>query len=153
MHDEDPDYVMSPDPEREAWLHIAAWDGLKTADLDPLAALLRSEFEIEATLREAIADAIEGKSPSCQMEAKRTRRGNPGDEDATRKRHGRIAAFVRERANGKGEFEAAIAEAMNHFKLGRTTVTSALQKDDAYRETLAPKLRTFWDQVCRANRD
>lgn len=148
MHELDPDYVVSADPAREAELHIAAWDGLKASDLAPIACLLRSEFEIETTLRGAIADAIEGKSSACQIAAKRKRRGNPGDEEARRRRDGRIAAFVRERITKRGEYKRAVHAAEEHFMLGHSTIFEALRRDKAYRKTLSPKLRTFWDRMC-----
>jgi hypothetical protein len=90
---------------------------------------------------------IEGKSPACRIAAKRTRRGNPGDEEASRRRDDRISAFVSERAQEMGQFEAAVVEASDHFKLGRTAVTDALRKNGTYRDSLPPKLRIFWDQV------
>lgn len=148
MHDLDPDYAMSSDPDREAQLHIAAWEGLKAADLTPLSILFRSEFEIEETLRGAIAEAFEGKSPTCRIVAKRTRRGNPGDEEARRLRDGHIAAFVRHRTRKRGEYKRAVHAAEQHFNLKRSTIFEALRRDNAYRKALPPKLETYWDRIC-----
>jgi hypothetical protein len=142
MPDIDPDYVMSPDPEHEAELHINAWDGLTAADLAPLAALLRSEFEIEETLREAIADAIEGKSPVCQIAAKRKRRGNPGPDEKGQRLDAEIAAFVRKLMTEPGSFEGAIEEAVQHFKRSRSTIIASMQRNKKWREALIKKRKT-----------
>lgn len=142
MPDIDPDYVMSPDPEREAQLNIAAWDGLNASDLVPIAALLRSEFEIDVTMREAIADAIEGKSPVCQIAAKRKRRGNPGRYEKGQRLDAEIAAFVRKLMTEPGSFEGAIEEAVQHFKRSRSTITAAMQRNKQWREALTKNRKT-----------
>lgn len=146
MDDPETVYDMSLDPDREAELHIRVWMGLRSADLTPLATLLRSEFEIEATLRSAIADALEGEGAACRIEAKRKQRGKPvEDESAAMRRDLQIEAFVRHRSLGPRQKKAAIADACAHFNVGRGGIFEARKRTNALRASLPERLKTVLD--------
>lgn len=146
MDDTDPDYEVSPDPDREAELHGKSWRGLRSADLAPLATLLRSEFEIEATLRSAVADAIEGKSAACRIEGKRMAKGKPIEDSwVTDWRDLRLDAFVREKSREFRSKEAAIADAKQKFGLGRSAIFESCNRATALREEIPERLRAVLD--------
>ena len=131
---------------REGDLNSESWRGLRSANLAPLAALLRSEFEIEGKLRSAIADAIEKKSEACRIEAVRSRRGTPVEvEAATRWRDLRIDAFVRTQAKLGGAKDAAVYEAEQKFRLSRTAIFDACKRAAAVRGSFPEHLRTALD--------
>lgn len=141
MDDLEPEYEMSKDPYLEAELHIEAWRGLKSADLAPLAALMRSEFEIEATLRIAIADAIEGESAACRIEGKHLTQGKPIDDpSASDSRDLRIQAFVRAYSKKYGSKEAAVAAAKEKFGIGRSAIFAACKRAEAHPLSLPERL-------------
>ena len=127
-------YAVSADPDREADLHIAAWEGLAVADLQPLADLLRSDFEFDKNLANDIADAIEGRSVLCHIGAKRSRAGRPAEAaGALTRRNAELLKFIEERS---GKLEAVIQEACDHFELGRAAVFKALHDARKYREKI-----------------
>ena len=146
MDDLDPNYEVSRDPDLEAELHSKAWRGLQSANLGPLAALLRSEFEIEATLRFAIADAIDGKSAACRIEGKHLTQGKPIDDPwASGWRDLRIEAFARAYSEKYDSKEAAVAAAKEKFDLGRSAIFAACKRAVALREALPERLWTVLD--------
>lgn len=143
----DPDPVMSSVPAHEAELLIEAFEGLEGANLEPLSRLLRSDFDIQHTLREALADAIDGTSIHLRIEARRAQSGRPVDRDRLRERDGVIAGFVASSKRRLGKKEAAIAEAMQQFDLGRAAVHEAIRRHRDRMERLPEKLRMFWDDI------
>lgn len=147
-NDPDEDPVMSSNPALEAELVRNVFDGLRSADLKPLSRLLRSDFELQDTLREALADAIDGTSGALRIEAQRARPGRPVDEEGLVDRAGLIAAFVEGRRTRPGEKEAAIVEAMQHFDIGRTAVHEAIARNRRFRERLSEKGQKVWDDLC-----
>lgn len=146
MDELDPNYEVSRAPDREAELHRKAWKGLLSADLAPLAVLLRSEFVIETTLRSAIADAIEGKSAACRIEGKRTAKGKPIEDPwVSGWRDLRIDAFVRTNFEEFSSKESAVVAAMEKFGLSRSAIFDACKRAAAHREKLPEKLCAVLD--------
>lgn len=139
------------DPEREATLHIRAWNGLEDGNLAPLAELLRSGFALNEQLALNLADAIEGKSPLCRITAQRARSGRPRSRDQTA-RNSAIAFFVAVRTK-PGQFEAAVSEAMAHFGIERTAVTDAIRAARKYREKFPEKAQGLWEARCKTGRE
>lgn len=139
-------YEMTRDPDREADLHTEAWRGLQSAKLAPLAALLRSKCDLEPTLRSAIADAIEGRSAACRIEARRLAKGKPIDDPwASGWRDLRIEAFVRTNSKEFGSKESAVADAKEKFGLGRSAIFDACRRAAALRQELPESLSTILD--------
>lgn len=148
MDDLDTSYEVSRDPDREAELHSKAWEGLRSANLTPLAELLRSEFEIETTLRATIADAIEGESKVCQIAAKYTRRGKPAkDEGASNWRDLQIEFYVRQRSRSRGQTESAHLFAMDHFGIAMSSIAEAVRRARLLREAMPKDVSATLDRA------
>lgn len=123
----------------ELAMYNAASTGLANGDLMPVAEYLRSDFEINSSIRSLLADAIEGKGdfkPLKLLHRKGWR------SEVSRERRARrdmaIGAFIEAeiRAFGRGVFASAVKSAAKQFRVSEGQVKASLRVFRRERETM-----------------
>lgn len=124
----------------EAYLAL----GQGRADIvTPLVALLRSSQPIHSIVREAVADALEGKDRygiPIRLEVKGQNQGQLGGWAGKRKRFYRdlaIGEFVEKRRTDGDTFELAVIAAADHFIIGQDSCRRAISVHRQYETWLA----------------
>lgn len=115
--------------EQEIWSLTLVENGLRFADLKPLASHLRAGYQIPPHLAVMIANALEETPDAvCKIIAKQSRGGRTNDQ-SKHARHVEIAMAANRRINGmkRGEYDSHISAVADEFGVSKTTVENALR--------------------------
>lgn len=127
---------------------VAARAGLWSGDLQPLAAYLRSSFDIHGMVRREIVKAIDGgPGQFFHLELRKERKPGPGNPMATMRKTFRdleIYAYVAEKSEAEPQMESVYAAAQSDFGLKRSSVMAAIKRaKEKWGESLPSMVRDF----------
>ena len=135
--------LSGDDGENETWSLALVENGLRAANLGPLANHLRSGFAVPSKIAKMLADAIERHSEAvCSITASHPTAGNP--HNSVSDLHSRDVAIglaykSKLRAAKRGETKGIKADLADEFGVSVSTVRDAVAYTDQWAKGLSDK--------------